>query len=420
MNKLKLKIRYEWVLALFFIVFFMLELINSRFGLNDFKVYYLAAQNLVTGKPIYGIPFGLDSGYYKYTPFALFPFIPISFLPYFWASSLYYFIIAFVFIVLIKLSFNTIINVFPFINKTKQTVVFLTILVVLNHVYREMHMGNINLLLTLIYVYSLKLLIEEKDSKAGLLIGLGIIFKPHFIALLPFLFLYKRYRTTGVVLLTILTGLLLPALFVGFGANIDLLHSWIGMLKMHNVNLSMSPDTIYAWINKLLGLANFQQEGSIYVLVLVFIISLKYLAFFLLNKNKEKYLKTEVSTFNKQHFAITYLMIIAFIPNLTVTDSQHYLFCLPLIMLLIGCLLYNKNIPLFLKILSIIGLVFYGGNWHDLIGHSVSVYITNNGFLGLGNMLIIAAIGSVFVIDNALIETFLMRFKAKKGENVKE
>jgi len=36
--------------------------------MSDFKVYYLAGKAFFKGYPIYGVNFGLTSGYYKYSP----------------------------------------------------------------------------------------------------------------------------------------------------------------------------------------------------------------------------------------------------------------------------------------------------------------------------------------------------------------
>ena len=418
MKQNKYFIKIEWVLSIFLILFFVMELINNRFWLNDFKVYYLAVQNFNKGLPIYGLPFGLDSGYYKYTPFALIPFTPFGFLPYIIASSIYYFIIAAAVILVLRHSIQTIKFAFPIVDIKSQAILYLTTLVILTHIYRELHMGNVNLLLTLIYVFSLRSLLYDKQITAGIFIGLGMLFKPHFIALLPFLIIYRKYKCTGFTLLTLVVGLLLPAIFVGFKANNELLNSWVGMMKMHNINLSASPDTIYAWINKLLSIFSLQYQGTLYVLILVAIISIKYLVFILLNINKEKDIEpTKLRSFNRQHFTITYLMIIAFIPNLTVTDSQHYLFCLPLIILLFGYLLNNNKISITVKTITIIGLIFYGGNWHDLLGHNLSVYLTNNGFLGAGNMIIVAICGWIFLIDNDIIKTIIASFKKKPIAN---
>ena len=56
--------------------------VNDKFNMNDFRVMYYAADAYLNGNPVYGVPFGLDTGYYKYSPFTLLYFIlfmPLTF-----------------------------------------------------------------------------------------------------------------------------------------------------------------------------------------------------------------------------------------------------------------------------------------------------------------------------------------------------
>lgn len=76
----------------------MLLIINGRFHLWDFHVYYHAAEDWLSGGEVYGKSYGLSSGFYKYSLTALIPFVPFTFLPYFWAASVYYFSLLFLII----------------------------------------------------------------------------------------------------------------------------------------------------------------------------------------------------------------------------------------------------------------------------------------------------------------------------------
>ena len=82
---------YILIMALVFIAFGVIEAVNKRFWLHDFQVYYDAATNFFSGETVYGIPFGLGSGYYKYSPFGLFIFYPLTLVP-FSIAKVYYFI----------------------------------------------------------------------------------------------------------------------------------------------------------------------------------------------------------------------------------------------------------------------------------------------------------------------------------------
>ena len=90
-----------------------------------------------------------------------------------------------------------------------------------------------------------------------------------------------------------------------------------------------------------------------------------------------------------QRFTFVYLLAIAFIPIITVTDSEHFLFSLPIVMYSLFLLFSNRPKAVWKKAVMILAYVMYGGNWHDLWGHSISVFFTQNGILGLGNILLI-------------------------------
>src|SRR5262245_36938147 len=80
--------------VMIFAAIFAVEKINDRFWLNDFKVYYSAAHALINGQQVYGIPFGLDTGFYKYSPFVAMLFVPYTFFSYEAASIIHFVILS--------------------------------------------------------------------------------------------------------------------------------------------------------------------------------------------------------------------------------------------------------------------------------------------------------------------------------------
>ncbi|MFZ4412822.1 MAG: glycosyltransferase family 87 protein [Bacteroidales bacterium] len=382
----KYKIRFPgfgWILTLFFILFFVIQLKNNRFELNDFKVYYLGMQNFLKGDVIYGIPFGLDSGFYKYSPFALLPFTVFYYMPYLIAAVLFYFLVAAAIGITLYKIYHLLLQVFNFKDVKQNKVLYFTTLILLNHFYRELHLGNVNMLLLLLYMLSLGEIYKNKQYTAGILIGIGLLFKLHFIVLLPVLLLFRKFKASATVLITFVAGLLLPVLFIGFEANNALLKAWLEAMKGHNSNISMSSDTIYAWINKLLTVFGMQQQGILYSLLIL--ISIGFFFLWIILKEKHKLaMHSEI-----QRFTFVYLLAIAFIPIITVTDSEHFLFSLPIVMFSLFLLFSKRYIAVWKKAVIILAYVMYGGNWHDLWGHSISVFFTQNGILGLGNILLI-------------------------------
>lgn len=102
MNALKSKLqlsspelRFFWIISLVFIALYASLIIGNRLMMNDFKVLYLAAEALTDCEKVYFKAFGLDTGYYKYSPFYLLVLAPFSFFPYVAVASLYFMISTF-------------------------------------------------------------------------------------------------------------------------------------------------------------------------------------------------------------------------------------------------------------------------------------------------------------------------------------
>ncbi len=395
MKNLKLNfIKYNWFMLGFFILFFAVQWINGRFWLNDFKVYYLAMQNFLNGEPIYGIPFGLDSGFYKYSPFALLPFSVFYFVPFNIAASIYYFLIAIAIIILINKVYQLFVRIFNIKEEKKNLILYLTTIVLINHFYRELHLGNVNVLLLLLYVISMEFITKDRQWIAGLLMGIGILFKLHFIILLPVLLIFKKFKASASLVITFLLGLFIPSFFLGFEQNFSILADWLEIMKVHNQNISSSADTIYGITNLLLSIVGFQQRGIWFSLVILGIIGALFLWFVIINKG-------DLSVnFKLKKFIIVYFMVIGCIPLITVTDSEHFLFSLPLVMFCMFLLFSKDYISNVYKVLILTSFVFYGGNWHDLWGHTISAFFTQYGFLGIGNIMLIILTAMLWIKDN--------------------
>lgn len=369
---------------------FISELISNRFELNDFKVYYYAMKNFFDNKPIYGIPFGLGSGFFKYAPIALFPFAIFYFMPYFLASIIYYFFIGSSIIIFL--------NFFPILAKkilntnNSNTIILITLIVSFVHLHRELHLGNINMLLLLLYTFAFYLIYINKSVLSGIMIGVGLLFKLHFIILIPILLIFKKIKVSLVSIFTFLISLSLIFILKGIGNGFILYKEWINIMKVHNANIFYHPDTAYFYIVRLFNFLNLAFP-EIIAFLLVILVAFILFTYFVMIKGKILSDKPEL-----QVFFLAYLFAIAMIPSLTLTDTEHFLFCLPVIY--IGAsFIYNNNASMGYKILFTVGLLLYGGNWHDLWGHKISVFLASNGFLGVGNIILIS-VSYFFVVKN--------------------
>lgn len=395
MSILKLNSLHKFILlsSILFVVIFIVENLNHRFWLNDFKVYYLAADAFISGGQVYGVPFGLDTGYYKYSPFTLLLFAPYTLLPYSVAASLHFFLIAAAYLLTVKMMRRlfTYFNLYQE-NKYSFLVLFLILAAGISHLVRELHLGNVNAILLCLLVAALLNVLEGRTLSAGILLGLAVLCKPYFCVLFLPLLLHKKVRALVFSSLFICLSCLIPAVFTGFSKNISLHHDWIRAMLAH--------DTYQESSHTILSLARFyiqpQLPSGIHYFLAGFLF-LSYLLYFFVNDKKAVQSGDQVAGRNR-NLILQYFLIIALIPNLITTDTEHFLFSLPLTGLLIFYLQKFRNAALtgFLLLL----LVFYGCNSTDFFGRKLSGQFELFGLTGLSNLLLILLSAVLFCSGN--------------------
>ncbi len=380
---------YVSVMAVFFIAFAVMQVINKRFWLHDFQVYYDAATNFFSGNAVYGIAYGLGSGYYKYSPFALFAFFPLTLIPFDGAKVIYFVFLAVLIILAVilsdKLVRDKLFNVNP--AQPRSLILFLITGSFLQHIYYELHLGNINILLLLLSLTALYLVLKGKEWAAGAILALAIMIKPHFLILIPLFLLRKRLKVLISCIFSIVSALLIPSLYTGFKKNLQLLGEWKDTIMVHNDSPVKGQDTIYSWLYRITGSYIPEAEQYIFVIAVLGFIALMILAFYMLNKRRESKMPGGHKKGDK-NFIFEFLVLVALIPNLTVTDSEHFLFSVPLIAWVINYLFLLKPGYL-LTSLSVIILFMYGGNLREVVGANLSKWMTAQGILGLGNLFLI-------------------------------
>ncbi|MEI6817115.1 MAG: glycosyltransferase 87 family protein [Bacteroidota bacterium] len=378
------------------IVSFIIENINGRFWLNDFKVYYTAASRLFNGGTLYNEAFGLGSGYYKYSPFAAAFFIPFTFLPYKIAAIIYYFIIAYLIVQVLKMAlYLTNIIAGKEIPMNQQSILLYVFLAGIVHLQRELHLGNVNILLLSILLFSLKKMLDGKMLLPAILLGLVILFKPHFIIFIPSLLLRKKFGIALQSMITVMVGLMIPSLFLGVHQNVELHSQWLQTMQTHNAGIIDARQTIYSILYQYLIQFFIPQPDKVYLLILLMMVGMA-VSFFIVNHLiNERAAKTSETINSNGHFISEFFLLLALVPSLTLTDSEHFLLSLPLITVLIYFLV-NKGVSKMMASLIIMGLLFYGGNIHDLLGGKLSDLVETMGLLGVGNLVLI---GLFYFVD---------------------
>lgn len=360
--------------SLILLAIFTIENINHRFWLNDFKVYYEAAKALLNDRNVYDELFALGSGFFKYSPFTLLLFTPFTLLPYEIAAVIQYFILA----IAITGSFliiRKIVEEYYLGTEVRKANLWMSLgfLACVNHFVRELHLGNINVLLLLALSATVLLIIRQKAIPAGFLLALIVITKPFFgILLMPLLF-RRQFKVLIIFSLSIFWFIASPALITGVSANIELHRQWISTMLSHNSGFP-SNNTIQAIIGRYIGnTPDLLILGSMIGLITMLII------YHLRNEN--------ASGQKTKNLIMEWFLIIALMPNLFKTDTQHFLLSLPMILITIAILMQMK--ALIASFLLTLVLLAYGGNSTDLLGKKLSGLVDQWGLLGISNIILI-------------------------------
>lgn len=381
--------RFTIIVSLIALVLFVLEQVNGRFWLNDLRVYYDAAQAMRSGSTVYGEAFGLSSGFYKYAPVVALLFVPYTFLPFALAASVHYVLIVAAFLAAVRMADRLVRDhLLPGLAPA-YTPLFVTFLVVVVHLHRELHLGNVNVLLLCLLLFTLTQLVRGRDLQAGVLLGLALLVKPHFLVLAPLLVLHGTYRTLLATAATMALGLILPALFVGWSANGMLHREWLDQMARHNSALIYLGGSAYENVNTVYSLLHRAVLGKLgapggngeALVVLAFIAAaIGALVLRDLRTHPTGPRRTRALVF---HF----LLLLALVPSLTLTDSEHFILALPLVLFV--AIQLKAAAPRWVLFAAIPAFLLYGGNWEDALG-PLSERMIHFGVLGMGNLLVIA------------------------------
>lgn len=379
---------------LFFITMIVIESINERFWLHDLEVMYSAADALLSNEQVYGKYFGLTTGYYKYSPFTLFLFVPYTFLPYKIACVLHFFIVGFSAISSVLLLDKMIRKYIFNYPKKYYLTLFATLIAIIIHLVRDLHLGNINVILIFLIMSAVYFLLESKYIKFAIILGVVIITKPYFIVLIVPLLLHKYYKAIVSLAIVGVSFVLVSLMLIGFSKGVDLYFNWFAAMLDHTSYLT-SNNTIFYIINRYTGVL----IGSKHAFLLLGLISvISSLFFWLFIRTKEGI--TESKRKKNQAVLFQVSILIALIPNVFITDTEHFIFSLPVLAILI---LYFSIKKRFVWIPLLVFMIFlYGGNSTDLMGDYINENYKQLGLLGIGNLALILTTVIIYVKNNRI------------------
>ncbi len=370
-----------FVLLLFSVIFLLLEIYNNRFWQSDFTVYYKAAQRLLEGSNLF--QYAEDGHYvFKYSPVSAVFFIPFTIFSISTAKVIYWFfltgIIAVGFYLSVFLASKGAIMKYP---GSVNNIILLGLLVLVVHFQRELHLGQVNQILLVVYLLAAYFYVKDKVIVSSLFIAASIFIKPFGLIFIPYFIVKGKYIET--LYLVLFGGLffLLPLLFYSFDEFINQNVLWINELAVELGNkqsiLQSANHTVFSVIARFspLSLVSFTPVIiKIYQIIVLVIIGILVLVFMKKGKGIENNSIAE------------FALLISIIPLLSFTSQNAFGFAgLLVFILLANFKLFSK----FEKVITIIGFIFLGGNYYDIWGSDLSSFFNDISLVSIGTLLLI-------------------------------
>ncbi len=269
-------------------VFLLLFLLRVKNDMIDFEVNYEAGKRLRLAET----PYRFEDGHYmfKYLPSSAFLYLPLSYLPLDLAKGIWYFITVLCSLTLIRLSFSLL----PSSTEKSKWLMVLPPLILIKYFLREIDLGQINTLVTLILlimIWNLERHTKDESQRreidSGLLWGFAIALKPYALIFLPYFLLKWKWRAllSGTCMLSL--ALLIPSLYYGIKGNFIVLGEWISTLSRSTPTLLTTWDniSIIAFFNKWTGNPDL---SLLLALIVLSVCAFLVLLLIVLGKNIEK------------------------------------------------------------------------------------------------------------------------------------
>lgn len=330
---------------------------------------------------VYGRYFGLTSGFFKYAPATLFFFSPLAALPWEVARAIFF-----------SAGIASLVFLFLYIPYCVQRVFVQTDLkkfqwmllpFLIAFFAREIKLGNINLFLLCLLVSSIWAFYNDKNRRGGIFLALALLFKPHFGALILLLLFMGRLRAFFWTVVFGSVFLLIPFVVFGASRGTSFYIDWFDAVKGHNTadfafqNHNYLPSMLYYW-GKTLGFSapvcSFVFAGAHIVIAIAILLILAW--------SRRRF--RDISFV----FFVLGLALVALVPSIVNTDTEHFLYAWPMLFALTVMLrkLGDKRKKLFFGVL----LFLMGCGMRDLIGVQAFHFWTQAGILGLANLLLVA------------------------------
>lgn len=351
---------------LFVALLVFVEIKNGKFWTNDLRVYVEASSHFFEGENPYTVPYGLGSGYFKYPPTNLYLFGLLSLLK-FGCSQFFHTAILTISLIgsILILHRQLILPRFSLSAKKSAIWLYLFFIIIAVQVVREIHLGNVNLVLLFLFLIGVKAYLSNRSSVLIIVWSFMILLKPIVILVLLPLMIQLQWKTIAKITFIGVLFFALPVIHLG-REGLALWESWFRALEAHGASYQSTNCLQYI-------------SGYYFRTHSDWIPALSILTVFMFFMVLDFLKKRQAPDFIFSWSAV----FLAFTPNFFMTDTEHFLLSLPVIALLVNELLKRQS-PYF-WILFIFLLVGFSLNSTDLWGKELSIKMSEFAVLGLSN-----------------------------------
>jgi len=374
------------IIGIFSLLFMILEIINQRFWLADFEVYYKAAEHILAGQNLFRIT---EDGFYvfKYSLTSAVYFIPFTLFSFDIAKIVYWLLLTGLIIAGFYISLKMIApDLFRDNPKKVNNIFLLAFLVLVVHIQRELHLGQVNHVLLVLYIFSLYFFNQNKFYLTSVFLALSLFIKPFALIFLPYFIVSKKYKIVFLFLIFSVVLFFIPLLFYNGTEFLNQTFYWFEELRIELNNkqniLEQANHTVFSVLVRYTPLKTIeftQLIVKIYQVIILFIIGVLVLWFI---KKGRAVKNGEIAEF---------ALFISIIPLISFTSQNAFGF----VELLVFIFLANfHKFSLAEKVLIIMGFVLTGGNIHDLWGYKLSSFFQHISLVTFGTLILISILFS--------------------------
>jgi hypothetical protein len=197
-------------------------------GDGDIDAYYRAANDVVHGRDPYNMP-GPDHRYFLYLPIAAILFVPFTLIPRTPGIVVFTAISVICLCFLLRMFYRLVADLRKDepIDKAGRMAIILTLLVTFDFVLSTIRQGQVNIIILALAVWGVWFSARKREAIGGAIVAFSVALKPLAAPLLFIYVLNRRFRKLSGLLLGGLLAILIPAFFIGFWKNFDLVAFWI-------------------------------------------------------------------------------------------------------------------------------------------------------------------------------------------------